>query len=285
MSVMAITCTSSRSAHPLGCPGRPSARRTGLGLYSRAAPLLRPPTAQGRAVRPASGRAKQTALQSGRCPLGQRGHESPHQRYRAAARAARYRAVDRVRALLGISSGSDLRRAAPQPGHRRGARRHRHRYRRRHRLVDRARRTVLPRRVARVPRARSPAHARNASGRRVPRAPHGPRSGRSWRSRYRVVPVGGGPCGDTRRATQPRYDDARFRLGFARQVTHCWRHSSWLVHDEIVQNAGRLAGIPGWLIHGRLDVSSPSTPRGRSIRRGPTANSSSSTTKDTAARR
>ena len=54
-----------------------------------------------------------------------------------------------------------------------------------------------------------------------------------------------------------RYDDPRFRLGFARQVTHCWRHDSWLTDDEIVANAGKLAGIPGWLIHGRLDVSSP----------------------------
>jgi proline iminopeptidase len=55
----------------------------------------------------------------------------------------------------------------------------------------------------------------------------------------------------------PRYDDARFRLGFARQVTHCWRHDSWLAPDEIVSNAGRLAGIPGFLVHGRLDLSSP----------------------------
>jgi len=55
----------------------------------------------------------------------------------------------------------------------------------------------------------------------------------------------------------PRYDDARFRLGFARQVTHCWRNNSWLADDEIVRNAERLAGIPGWLIHGRLDLSGP----------------------------
>jgi proline iminopeptidase len=55
----------------------------------------------------------------------------------------------------------------------------------------------------------------------------------------------------------PRYRDPRFRLGFARQVTHCWRHDHWLGTDELVRNAGRLAGIPGWLIHGRLDVSSP----------------------------
>ena len=53
------------------------------------------------------------------------------------------------------------------------------------------------------------------------------------------------------------YDDPSFRLGFARQVTHCWRNDSWLSDDEIVVNAHRLAGIPGWLIHGRLDLSSP----------------------------
>ena len=55
----------------------------------------------------------------------------------------------------------------------------------------------------------------------------------------------------------PRFEDPSFRLGFARQVTHCWRHDSWLAPGEIVARAGRLAGIPGWLIHGRLDLSSP----------------------------
>jgi proline iminopeptidase len=55
----------------------------------------------------------------------------------------------------------------------------------------------------------------------------------------------------------PRYLDGRFRLAFARQVTHCWRNDSWLEPDEIVRNAHRLAGIPGWLIHGRLDLSGP----------------------------
>ncbi|MFL6239153.1 MAG: prolyl aminopeptidase [Actinomycetes bacterium] len=54
-----------------------------------------------------------------------------------------------------------------------------------------------------------------------------------------------------------RYADPAFRLGFARQVTHCWRHNSWLSPDELVREAGRLAGIPGYLIHGRRDLSSP----------------------------
>jgi proline iminopeptidase len=55
----------------------------------------------------------------------------------------------------------------------------------------------------------------------------------------------------------PRYDDPRFRLGFARQVTHCWRSNSWLGPDEILANAGQLADIPGWLIQGRLDLGGP----------------------------
>ena len=59
------------------------------------------------------------------------------------------------------------------------------------------------------------------------------------------------------RRRNPRYDDASFRLGFARQVTHCWRNDSWLADDEILANADRLADVPGWLIQGRLDVSGP----------------------------
>jgi len=55
----------------------------------------------------------------------------------------------------------------------------------------------------------------------------------------------------------PRYDDSRFRLALARQVTHCWQADSWLADDELVRGAERLAGLPGWLIHGRLDLSSP----------------------------
>jgi proline iminopeptidase len=68
-----------------------------------------------------------------------------------------------------------------------------------------------------------------------------------------TVPNGAGDPG----YRDPRYRDPRFRLGFARQVTHCWRHDHWLGPDALVRNADRLAGIPGWLVHGRLDVSSP----------------------------
>jgi proline iminopeptidase len=54
-----------------------------------------------------------------------------------------------------------------------------------------------------------------------------------------------------------RYADPYFRLVFARLVTHYWRHGAWLDDDEILRGAKKLAGIPGVLIHGRLDVSSP----------------------------
>lgn len=70
-----------------------------------------------------------------------------------------------------------------------------------------------------------------------------------WEDRHMATTPGAGH--------NPRYDDPAFRLGFARQVTHCWRHNSWLADDELVANAERLADTPGWLIHGRLDVSSP----------------------------
>lgn len=55
----------------------------------------------------------------------------------------------------------------------------------------------------------------------------------------------------------PRYQDPKFRLGFTRQVTHCWSNASWLAPDDIVTRAHTLADIPCRLIHGRLDVSSP----------------------------
>jgi proline iminopeptidase len=58
-------------------------------------------------------------------------------------------------------------------------------------------------------------------------------------------------------APSRRYDDPRFRLGFARLVTHYWRHAAWLEEDILLRQVGRLAGIPAVLIHGRLDIGSP----------------------------
>src|SRR6266852_689920 len=55
-----------------------------------------------------------------------------------------------------------------------------------------------------------------------------------------------------------RYEDPRFRMAFARLVTHYWHHAAFLEDGMLVGNAGRLAGVPGVLVHGGIDLSSPS---------------------------
>ena len=53
------------------------------------------------------------------------------------------------------------------------------------------------------------------------------------------------------------YDDARFRMAFARIVTHYFHHGAWLEEGALLRDAHRLAGTPGTLIHGRLDLGGP----------------------------
>ncbi len=55
----------------------------------------------------------------------------------------------------------------------------------------------------------------------------------------------------------PRWADERYRIAFARLVTHYFAHAAWLDEDELLANAHRLADIPGVLLHGRLDLSGP----------------------------
>ena len=55
----------------------------------------------------------------------------------------------------------------------------------------------------------------------------------------------------------PRFDDPEFRLRFARLVTHYWSHAGFLAENQLLRDATILNGIPGVLIHGRYDVSSP----------------------------
>jgi proline iminopeptidase len=55
----------------------------------------------------------------------------------------------------------------------------------------------------------------------------------------------------------PRYDDARFRMAFARIVTHYFHHGAWLQDGALLRDAHRLAGIQGALVHGRLDLGAP----------------------------
>ena len=52
-----------------------------------------------------------------------------------------------------------------------------------------------------------------------------------------------------------RVDEAR--LAFVRICAHYFAHKAWLEEDELLRSAYRLNGIPGVLIHGRLDLGSP----------------------------
>jgi proline iminopeptidase len=54
-----------------------------------------------------------------------------------------------------------------------------------------------------------------------------------------------------------RFESPAFRLCFARLVTHYWCHAGWLADGELLAGMPSLAGIPGILVHGRLDLGSP----------------------------
>ncbi|MGW4890984.1 prolyl aminopeptidase [Kitasatospora sp. NPDC004240] len=52
-----------------------------------------------------------------------------------------------------------------------------------------------------------------------------------------------------------RPDDAM--MAFVRICAHYFAHDAWLEDGQLLRDAHRLAGIPGVLIHGRLDIGSP----------------------------
>ncbi len=54
-----------------------------------------------------------------------------------------------------------------------------------------------------------------------------------------------------------RYEDPSFVMVFARIVTWYFSHDAWLEEDQLLRDADRLAGIPGVLVHGRLDLGAP----------------------------
>jgi len=43
-------------------------------------------------------------------------------------------------------------------------------------------------------------------------------------------------------------------MAFARIVTHYWRNGSWLEEGILLKEAVRLAGIPGVIVQGSLDL-------------------------------
>ena len=65
------------------------------------------------------------------------------------------------------------------------------------------------------------------------------------------------PAWPPRTGLSPRFEDPRFRLGFARLVTHYVGHDSFLADGELLRGLDRLAGIPAVLINGRYDLQAP----------------------------
>ncbi|MGA4728344.1 hypothetical protein ACPB67_13050 [Micromonospora taraxaci] len=47
------------------------------------------------------------------------------------------------------------------------------------------------------------------------------------------------------------------RLAFVRICAHYFSHGAWLEEGALLRDADQLAGIPGALIHGRLDLGGP----------------------------
>jgi proline iminopeptidase len=62
---------------------------------------------------------------------------------------------------------------------------------------------------------------------------------------------------DPRSKPSARFADPDFRINFATLVIHYFANAAFLEGKEILHNMKRIAHLPGVLIHGRLDVSSP----------------------------
>lgn len=70
-----------------------------------------------------------------------------------------------------------------------------------------------------------------------------------WEDTHMGLAPGSGP--------RLQLEDPSFQLQFARLVTHYWSQGAFLGETELMDNAHRLNGIPGVMVHGRYDVSSP----------------------------
>jgi len=62
---------------------------------------------------------------------------------------------------------------------------------------------------------------------------------------------------DPRATPSARFADPNFRMNFATLVIHYFANAAFLEGRGILQNMERIAHLPGVLIHGRLDISSP----------------------------
>lgn len=58
-------------------------------------------------------------------------------------------------------------------------------------------------------------------------------------------------------ALSEAFQDGHFALAFARIENHFFAHDAWPKEGQLLRNAGRLAGIPGTIVHGRYDMPCP----------------------------
>lgn len=58
-------------------------------------------------------------------------------------------------------------------------------------------------------------------------------------------------------AYRPEPPELNWAIAFARIVTHYFHHGAWLEEEQLLRNADKLAGIPGVMVQGRLDLGGP----------------------------
>jgi len=58
-------------------------------------------------------------------------------------------------------------------------------------------------------------------------------------------------------AVVAHFADPSVAVSLARIECHYFRHDSFMEPDQLLRDAGRLAGIPGYIVHGRYDVVCP----------------------------
>ena len=214
---------------------------------------------------------------------------APGRRHGAPARAPRHRALAALRRLVGLDADPRLRRAAPRA---RVGDRH---PRRDHDAGDR-RSTgstagvgrffpeewdAVPRRRARRTSATATSSPPTRGSWSTPDADVRARATADWLAWEDAV-ISLEPNGIAERLQRRGRRDAQ--LAFVRICTHYFSHGAWLEEGALLRDAGRLAGIPGVLIHGRLDMGSPARDRlgaGPGVARTPSW--SSSTTQGTPA--
>lgn len=58
-------------------------------------------------------------------------------------------------------------------------------------------------------------------------------------------------------ATSAKFGEDDFALAFARIENHYFVHGGWLDEGQLLRDAGRLADVPGVIVHGRYDMPCP----------------------------